>query len=57
MAKSLLESCDKLISDLGILVIGLEVMSLLIRGVSPDRAHVDHAIAELDKGAPLDGDI
>lgn len=57
MSKSLLEGGDKLLSDLGLLVKGLEVVPLLGAGVPADGGDVDHAVAELDKGSPLDGDV
>lgn len=57
MSKSLLEGGDKLLSNLGLLVKGLEVVPLLGAGVPADGADVDHAITELDESSPLDGDV
>jgi hypothetical protein len=57
MAESLLEDSDKLLADLGILVVLLKVVSFLCAGVTANRADVDHAVAELDKGSTLDGNI
>lgn len=57
MSKSLLEGGDKLLPDLGLLVKGLEVVPLLGAGVPADGADVNHAVAELDKSSPLDGDV
>jgi hypothetical protein len=56
-AKLLLENGNKLLSNLGLLIVGLELVSLLCAGVSADGADVDHAVAELDKGSSLDGDV
>ena len=57
MTESLLESCHKLLPDLGLVVKGVKVVPLLGGSVPADGADVDHAVAELDKGAPLDGDV
>lgn len=57
MTKLLAERGDKRLADLGLLVVGLEVVTLLVAGVTADRRDVDHAVAELDEGATLDGDI
>lgn len=57
VAKLLLENRNKLLSNLGLLVVGLELVSLLCAGVSADGADVDHAVAELDEGSSLDGDV
>lgn len=57
MTELLAERGDKRLADLGLLVVGLEVMTLLVAGVTTDRRDVDHAVAELDEGATLDGDI
>lgn len=57
VAKLLLEDGDKLLADLGVLVVGLKLVALLVAGVAADGADVDHAVAELDKGAALDGDV
>lgn len=57
MAKLFLEDCDELLSDLGLLVIGLKLVALLVAGITTDRADVDHTVAELDEGAALDGDV
>jgi hypothetical protein len=57
MAKSLLKDSNKLLTDLGILVILLKVVSLLCAGVTADGTDVDHAIAELDEGTALDRNV
>lgn len=57
MAEFLLEHSDKLFAHLGVLVVGLKLVALLVAGVTADGADVDHAVAELDKGAALDGDV
>ena len=38
-------------------VVGLKFVALGHAGIAPDRRHVDHAVAELDEGAALDGDV
>lgn len=57
VAKLLAQDRNKGLTDLGGLVVGLEVMTLLVAGVTANRADVHHAVAELDKGATLDGNI
>jgi hypothetical protein len=57
VGEALLEGGDKGLADLGGLVVGLEVVALLGGGVTADGADVDHAVAELDKGAALDRDV
>lgn len=57
VAEFLLENSNKLLSNLGLLVVGLKLVSLLGAGVSADGADVDHAVAELDKGSSLDGNV
>jgi hypothetical protein len=57
VGKALLEGGDKGLTNLGGLVVGFEVVALLGGGVTADGADVDHAVAELDKGAALDGDV
>lgn len=57
MAESLPESGDELLANLGILVKFFKVVPLLSAGVTADGADVDHAVAELDKGATLHGDV
>jgi hypothetical protein len=57
VAKLLLESSNKLLSNLCVLVVGLKLVSLLCAGVSADGADVDHAVAELDERSSLDGDV
>lgn len=57
VSKTLLEGGNKLLSNLGVLVKGLEVVPLLGAGIPSDGADVDHAVAELNKGSPLDGDV
>lgn len=53
----LLELGDKRLADLGLLVVLLKVLALLGGGVPADGADVYHAVAELDEGAALDGDV
>jgi hypothetical protein len=57
VAESLSESLNKLLSHLRVLVKGLEIIALLGAGVSANRWHIDHAVAKLDKGSALDGDV
>lgn len=57
MAKLLAQDRDKGLANLGGLVVGLEGVTLLVASVTADRADVDHAVAELDKGTALDGDV
>lgn len=57
MTEALLQNRDKLLADLGVLVKLLKVVALLGAGVTADGADVDHAVAELDKGAALDRQI
>lgn len=52
-----LQGLDKGPPHASALVKGLEVVPLLGGGVPPDGRDVDHAVAELDKGAALDGDV
>lgn len=56
-AKFLLENSNELLADLGVLIVGLKVVSLLGAGVSAHGADVDHAVTELDEGSSLDGDV
>lgn len=44
-------------ADVVLDVVGLVVVALLDGGVTADGRDVDHAVAELDKGAALDGDV
>lgn len=57
VAEFLLENSNELLSNLGILVVGLKLVSLLGAGVSADGADVDHAVTELNKGSSLDRDV
>ncbi len=57
MAKFFLEDLDKLLPHLGALVVRLKLVALLVARVAADGADVDHAVAELDEGAALDGDV
>jgi hypothetical protein len=57
MTESLFEDSDELLTDLGILVVLLEVVSFLCAGVTADGADVDHAVAELNKGSALDRNV
>jgi len=55
------EPTPQLVDELGPdpvdLVVPLELEPLGLAGVPPDGADIDHAVAELDEGAPLDGDV
>lgn len=57
VAKLLAERGDEVAADVVDLVVGLEGLALLVGGVAADGGDVDHAVAELDKGAALDGDV
>lgn len=57
VAEALAQLGDKLLADLGLLVVFVEGEALGVGGVPADGADVDHAVAELDKGAALDGDV
>lgn len=57
MAEALAQLLDKLLAHVVLLVVLLVVVALLDGGVAADGADVDHAVAELDKGAALDGDV
>lgn len=43
--------------DAGGKVVLLKLIALLLAAVAPDGRHIDHAVAELNKGAALDGDV
>jgi hypothetical protein len=57
VTEALLQSLNELLADLGVLVKLLKVVALLGAGVTADGANVDHAVAELDKGTALDGEV
>lgn len=57
VAEALAQLGDKRLAHLVDLVEGLEVVALLGRGVAANWRDVDHAVAELDEGAALDGDV
>lgn len=57
VAESLTQLLDKSLADLVHLVIGLVVVALLDTGVTADGRDVDHAVAEFNKSAALDGDV
>lgn len=57
VAEALAQLADEDLADLVHLVVGLVIVALLGARVSTDRRHVDHAVAKLDKGATLDGDV
>lgn len=57
MGKLLLEDSDELLANLGGLVKGGKVVTLLVAGVTANGTDVDHAIAELDEGTTLDRDV
>ena len=53
----LLEHLDKLGADASLLVEGLVLLPLGQAGIPADGTDVDHAVAEFDKGATLDGQV
>ena len=57
MTKLILEGLDELGPDTGLLVVRLELVPLRGARVPAHGRDVDHAVPELDKGAPLDGDV
>lgn len=57
VGKVLLESIDKGLSDLVLLVVLFKLVSLLGRGVSAHRRYVDHTVSELNKSASSDGNV
>lgn len=57
MSELLLQNRHELLPDLVLVVEGVEGQALLVARVPPHGAHVDHAVPELDKRAPLDGDV
>lgn len=57
MAELLPELLDEGLADLVLQVVVLVLEALLVAGVTANGAHVDHAVAELDKGTALDGDV
>ena len=57
VAKLLLQDADKRLPDLVLQVVLLILIPLLDARVPAHGADVDHAVAELDKGAPLDGHV
>lgn len=57
VGKLLLQRRDHRLAHSRPLVEPLELVALLLRAVAADRAHVEHAIAELDERAALDRDV
>ena len=57
MAKLLLQHGNKLLAHLVLVVVLIEGQTLLIGRIPAHGADVDHAVAELDESAPLDGDV
>lgn len=55
--KLFLEHRHKLFAHLGLFIILLEFVALLVARVAADGANIDHAVAKLDKGAALDGNL
>ena len=55
------EPAPQLVDELGPdavdFIVALELEPLGVAGVPADGTDVDHAVAELDEGAPLDGDV
>ena len=43
--------------DVGLLVVLLKFVPLLLAAIATNGRDVDHAVAELNEGAPLDGDV
>lgn len=57
VTEALAQLLDKSLANLVLLIEDLVVNALLNAGVPTDRRHVDHAVAELDKGTALDRDV
>ena len=57
VTEALAQLGDKFLADLGLLVVLVEGEALGVGSVPADGADVDHAVAELNKGAALDGDV
>ena len=57
MAKLLLELLHELLAHTVLFVILLKIVPLLDAGVAANGRHINHAVAELDEGAALDGDV
>ena len=57
MTETLTQLGDKLLADLGLLIILLKGIALIGASIPANGADIDHAIAELDEGAALDGDV
>lgn len=57
MAKHLLQHSHELLPHLVLIVIRIERQPLLITSIPPHGRNINHAIPELDKSAPLDGDV
>jgi hypothetical protein len=55
--ESFLELCDHCGADVVLNVVGLVIVALLDGGITADGRDVDHAVAELDEGATLDGNV
>lgn len=54
VSKALFEGSNKLSPNLGVLIIGLKVVTFLVAGVTTNWADINHSVSELDKGATLD---
>lgn len=52
-----LQGLDEVYTNVMLTIILLELQTLFIRTISSDRRHIDHALAKLDKGASLLGDL
>lgn len=57
VCKLILQDSDKLFPNVSVLVILLEFTALLLGTVTSDWGYVEHALAEFDEGASLDGDV
>lgn len=57
MAKLLAERGNHRFADLGLLIVGFKIVTFLVARVTADGGDVDHAVAELNKRAALDGDV
>lgn len=57
VGEGLLELGDHGGADIVGLVVRLVLVALVSRGVTADGGHVDHAVAEFNEGAALDGDV
>lgn len=57
VCKLILQDSDKLFPNVSLLVIFLKFTALLLRAVTSNWGYIEHALAKLDKGASLEGDV